>query len=83
MKLRAAAIAVLLSLAGCGGSQDIDKASQYGSNPNLPEPTRGLLPNMHVRAPFPALSAEDRRDIDAAFERLRLGDPSFLPAGHR
>ena len=44
---------------------------------------QGVLPNMHVRAPFPALAADDRRDIDAAFERLRLGDAKFLPAGHR
>ena len=42
---------------------------------------QGLLRNAHVRAPFPALTAEDRRDIDLAFERYRLGDPMFLPGG--
>jgi 4-hydroxy-tetrahydrodipicolinate synthase len=42
---------------------------------------QGILRNAFVRAPFPALAAEDRRDIDLAFERHRLGDPSFLPAG--
>jgi len=42
---------------------------------------QGVLRNTYVRAPFPALSPEDRRDIDLAFERHRLGDPSFLPAG--
>jgi 4-hydroxy-tetrahydrodipicolinate synthase len=42
---------------------------------------QGVLRNTHVRAPFPALAAEDRRDIDLVFERHRLGDPMFLPAG--
>ena len=42
---------------------------------------QGVLRNTYVRAPFPALTAEDRRDIDLAFERHRLGDPLFLPAG--
>ena len=42
---------------------------------------QGVLPNAYVRAPFPALTAEDRRDIDLAFERYRLGDARFLPAG--
>jgi 4-hydroxy-tetrahydrodipicolinate synthase len=42
---------------------------------------QGVLPNAYVRAPFPSLTAEDRRDLDLAFERHRLGDPRFLPAG--
>ena len=42
------ALAAGLVLAACGNSQDIDKASQYGPDPKLPEPTRGLLPNMQV-----------------------------------
>ncbi|MCC6197868.1 MAG: dihydrodipicolinate synthase family protein [Burkholderiales bacterium] len=42
---------------------------------------QGMLPNMHVRAPFPALAPEDRRDIDLAFERHGLADPRFLPSG--
>jgi len=35
-------------LASCGTSQDIDKSSQYGPNPNLPAPSRALLPRMNV-----------------------------------
>jgi 4-hydroxy-tetrahydrodipicolinate synthase len=42
---------------------------------------QGVLRNTYVRAPFPSLTDEDRRDIDLAFERHRLGDPRFLPAG--
>jgi len=42
---------------------------------------QGVLRNTFVRAPFPALTDEDRRDIDMAFERFGLGDPRFLPAG--
>jgi 4-hydroxy-tetrahydrodipicolinate synthase len=42
---------------------------------------QGVLRNTYVRAPFPALAAEDRRDIDLAFERHRLGDARYLPAG--
>jgi glucose/arabinose dehydrogenase len=49
MKLRAAAaFAACLALAGCGSSQDIDKSTQYGPNPKLPEPSRALLPRMDV-----------------------------------
>ena len=47
MKAYLAAIACA-ALAACGSSQDIDKASQYGPKPNLPEPSRGLLPRMSV-----------------------------------
>lgn len=42
------ASAACLVLAACGGPQDIDKATQYGPDPQLPEPSRGLLPNMQV-----------------------------------
>jgi glucose/arabinose dehydrogenase len=37
-----------VALAGCGSSQDFDKSTQYGSNPTLPETSRGLLPRMSV-----------------------------------
>ena len=43
-----AAVAACVALAACGSSQDIDKATQYGPNPNLPAPSRGLLPRMNV-----------------------------------
>ena len=48
MKLRATALIAGLVLAGCGSSQNIDKSTQYGPSPNLPEPSRGLLPRMTV-----------------------------------
>ncbi len=38
----------VLALAACGSSQKIDPESQFGPNPNLPAPSRGLLPNMHI-----------------------------------
>ena len=43
-------LAACLMLAACGSGENgsFDKASQYGPNPALPEPTRGLLPNMGV-----------------------------------
>lgn len=44
----ATALAAVLALAACGKSQDIDPTSQFGPNPNLPAPARGLLPNMHI-----------------------------------
>jgi len=44
----AASLIAVMALTGCGSSQNIDKASQYGPNPNLPEPSRALLPRMHV-----------------------------------
>jgi len=42
---------------------------------------QGVLPNCKVRAPFPALDAQDRADIDAAFAQFDLAHPKFLPAG--
>jgi glucose/arabinose dehydrogenase len=42
------ASATCLLLAACGSKQDIDKATQYGPDPQLPEPSRGLLPRMQV-----------------------------------
>ncbi|MGB3611723.1 MAG: sorbosone dehydrogenase family protein [Cellvibrio sp.] len=41
--------AALVMLSGCG-SKDTDPV-QYGSNINLPEPQRGLLPNMTIAEP--------------------------------
>ena len=43
-----AALTACMALAACGNSQSIDKSTQYGSNPALPEPSHGLLPQMHV-----------------------------------
>jgi glucose/arabinose dehydrogenase len=48
MKAGTIALAGLLVLAACGNGANVDKSAQYGPNPTLPEPTRGLLPNMHV-----------------------------------
>lgn len=48
MKLRILASAACLVLAGCGSSQNIDKSTQYGPSPNLPEPSRGLVPRVNV-----------------------------------
>jgi glucose/arabinose dehydrogenase len=42
------ALAACVALVACAPSQDIDKASQYGPHPKLPEPSRGLLPRMNV-----------------------------------
>ena len=42
------ALAAALALAGCHEGPRVDKSTQYGPNPNLPEPSRGLLPNMHI-----------------------------------
>jgi glucose/arabinose dehydrogenase len=44
----AAVFSSCLVLASCGSSQNIDKSTQYGANPNLPEPSRALLPRMNV-----------------------------------
>jgi glucose/arabinose dehydrogenase len=48
MKLRAAALAACMVLAACGNGQNVDPAAQYGPTPSLPEPSRALLPRMHV-----------------------------------
>ena len=43
-----AAIAACLALAACANSQNVDKSAEYGADPQLPEPSRALLPRMHV-----------------------------------
>ena len=43
------ALAACVALAACGSSdKNFDKSTEYGPNPTLPEPTRGLLPQMAV-----------------------------------
>jgi glucose/arabinose dehydrogenase len=42
------AAAATAALTGCGGDPHV---TQYGSNPDLPEPRRGLLPNMTIANP--------------------------------
>ena len=43
---------LLLALTACGGDTgSVEPASQHGANPELPEPKRGLLPNMNISAP--------------------------------
>lgn len=42
--------AAVALLAGCGGG-DSD-VTQFGANPDLPEPSRGLLPNMTIADPI-------------------------------
>jgi len=43
------ALAACVALAACGSSDDrFDRSSQFGPTPKLPEPSRGLLPNMSV-----------------------------------
>jgi glucose/arabinose dehydrogenase len=46
----ALAVAAGVALAACGSSdqKNFDKSTEYGPSPTLPEPTRGLLPNMEI-----------------------------------
>ncbi|NJC04375.1 glucose/arabinose dehydrogenase [Sphingomonas kaistensis] len=41
-------IALVLALSSCGGDPEI---SQYGSQPDLPKPQRGLIPTMTIASP--------------------------------
>ncbi|MBN8726266.1 MAG: sorbosone dehydrogenase family protein [Xanthomonadales bacterium] len=43
-----AAAALAMTLAACGDAPDLP---QYGANPELPDPHRGLLPNMTISVP--------------------------------
>lgn len=42
---------------------------------------QGIFTNFKMRDPFPALDAQDRKEIDEVFEATRFADPRFLPAG--
>ena len=41
-------LAACVALAACEGNDSFDQATQFGPNPELPQPRRGLLPNMAV-----------------------------------
>ncbi len=43
-----AMLSACLALVACQSSDRFDKATQYGPAPNLPQPSRGLLPRMDV-----------------------------------
>jgi glucose/arabinose dehydrogenase len=49
-KSTALALVACVALAACGSGDDrnFDKSTEYGPNPKLPEPSRGLLPKMNV-----------------------------------
>ncbi|GAB2779347.1 sorbosone dehydrogenase family protein [Halomonas shantousis] len=49
----AASCSTLSILLIAGGASAADTERQYGPNPNLPEPQRGLLPNMTIPEPAP------------------------------
>ena len=42
---------------------------------------QGVLRNVKMREPFPALDEQDRREIDAVFAQSNFGETRFLPAG--
>jgi 4-hydroxy-tetrahydrodipicolinate synthase len=44
---------------------------------------QGLFPTIKMRDPFPALDAQDRKEINEVFEAVGFGDPRFLPAGRK
>jgi glucose/arabinose dehydrogenase len=44
----ALALAACVALPVIAATQDIDKATQYGPEPQIPKPARALLPRMHV-----------------------------------
>ena len=46
--IASAAVAALFAVGACQGSLAFDKSTQYGPDPQLPEPSRGLLPNVHI-----------------------------------
>jgi glucose/arabinose dehydrogenase len=41
-------LAIVLGLAGCGGSASLPVEAGIGPNPTLPEPRRSLIPTVHV-----------------------------------
>jgi glucose/arabinose dehydrogenase len=49
LRQTSAALVVALFVAGCGS--DSPEARQWGTNPELPEPSRGLLPSMNIADP--------------------------------
>ena len=44
---------------------------------------QGAFPNIKMRDPFPALDAQDRKELDEVFAATEFAEPRFLPAGKR
>src|SRR3546814_16417053 len=58
----AALLAAALALSACDGDPD---PAQYGAAPDLPEPRRGLLPDMVI--PRPAQWGDDRPTVPQGY----------------
>ena len=68
--------AVLAMLLGACGSNDLD-LSQYGPNPELPDPQRGLLPDMTV--PEPAPWGEDQPTVPEGYTISAIATDLKIP----
>jgi glucose/arabinose dehydrogenase len=69
-----AALSLALPLAACGDDPEI---SQYGPNPDLPEPRRGLLPSMDIANP--AGWGERRPVVPAGFRITPIATDLKIP----
>ncbi len=71
--------AIVVTLSGCGGES---LPSQYGANPELPDPSRGLLPNMTISRPAPwgdeLPTVPDGYAIDAIATDLKIPRQTLL-----
>ncbi len=66
--------ALAIALSGCGNDPD---PSQYGSNPNLPEPQRGLLPAMTIAKP--ASWGNDRPTVPEGYKIAAIATDLAIP----
>ena len=62
-------------LGACGGEQD--SAQEYGSNPTLPEPQRGLLPSMTIAKP--AKWGDEKPTVPQGFEINAIATDLRIP----
>ncbi|RYD53816.1 MAG: sorbosone dehydrogenase family protein [Sphingomonadales bacterium] len=74
MKRLILSTAVIALLAGCGGSSD---PQQYGSDPTLPSPHRGLIPTMKIAKP--AAWGDQRPTVPQGYTVTAIATDLLIP----
>tara|TARA_A100001391_G_scaffold145707_1_gene103296 strand:- start:6479 stop:7783 length:1305 start_codon:yes stop_codon:yes gene_type:complete len=68
---------LLFALTACGGENQAEPDEQHGANPALPEPRRGLLPNMNISQP--AEWGDEKPTVPAGYQIEAIATDLKIP----
>lgn len=71
------AVVLALALGGCQRGADGDVQAQVGTNPQLPEPHRGLLPTLNIS--LPAEWGDERPQVPAGYRIDAIATDLLIP----